>query len=143
MPVVIFTIDEIALKKNRDALYLSFYDPRNPESVEALLETVGDGLMAWREYPPFKAISQWMDKKGIKHSPCYAMLDPGLMSTPYMGDLYVDVPFDLADPLYQELSAHLEDADGNPILPGVWFCGVTLETARRHAAEKPNENFDW
>ncbi|MBP6294389.1 MAG: hypothetical protein KA366_01525 [Hydromonas sp.] len=52
---------------------------------------------------------------------------------PYMGFVYVDVPYDTALPEYQKLEAFLEQADGSRVFPDVLFCYVPLDMAMNNA----------
>ena len=47
----------------------------------------------------------------------------GWISFPYLGELYLDVPFDETDSQYQLLYEHLENVDGSMKIEGViWWC---------------------
>lgn len=59
--------------------------------------------------------------------------------------IFIDVPYDTALPIYQELEAYLENPDGTLWLPCVNFFYVGLEAVKRHEQEFKggvNQRFD-
>ena len=64
--------------------------------------------------------------------PCGGFANVNVMP-PYMGFVYVDVPYDTALPEYQKLEAFLEQADGSRVFPDVLFCYVPLAMAMNNA----------
>ena len=54
----------------------------------------------------------------------------------YLGDIYIDVPFDLDNSLYLQLSNYLEDEEGEMKIEGVLFFVLYLETAIEIEAER-------
>jgi len=127
MPMILQTLDEIACEKQRDVLCISFHNPlhlRKAEQLQARMESNPEG---WEDYPPRKAIMQWLAKRSVSYKPCYPMLDHGWIALPYMGHIYVDVPYDLEHPQYRLLAEHLEDAQGNAKIEGVFFCFLPLK----------------
>lgn len=151
MPVLLQTLAEIACEKQRDVLHLIFRNPRPKTSAEqeqlqglvSRLRSIPD----WDAHPPRRAVLKWLKQNGIPFAPCYPMLDPGYMSCPYPGDVYLDVPFDRTHPQYQLLEAHLENSDGSMRQEGVWFCYLPLAAAEKNKAEREAdraaEGDDW
>lgn len=120
MPALIDYIDAIARRQGRAVLYLEFHP-----------------LDAWRRYraaddPARSAVLHWLDEEGIAWQECGPYARPESLE-PYLGQVYVDVPYDESLPAYQRLRDHLEHPDGSMRLDGVRFCVISLEAARRNA----------
>ena len=49
------------------------------------------------------------------------------------GDIYIDVPFDTDNPVFQKLSSYLETPDGVMKIDGVVFCYLPLDVAMENA----------
>ncbi len=124
MPSLIQHIDAIAREKQRDVLFVHFehYQHEQPHSAR-------EQLIAW------------LDQQHIDYMPCMGLEDPTLLDG-YQGDLYLDVPFDIADPRFQLLSLHLEDEEGNMKIDGVLFFTLSLELALEVDAERNGAIFD-
>jgi len=122
MPRLIEHIDAIARRKQRDVLYLAFFDVGSDEKRPG----------NWRENPTRAQVIAWMDSQGYGWQPCGEFARENAMQS-YRGSIYLDVPFDLADPAYQALAAFLEHPDGTPRLPGMKFWAVSLELAMKSA----------
>ena len=52
----------------------------------------------------------------------------------YMGDIYLDVPYDNDLPLYQELEAYLQHSDDRMRFDNLLFFYLSLEQARENAS---------
>lgn len=142
MPQLIEFIDAIARKKGRDVLFVCF-GPADDET-DSLRE---GGWHDWENDPNRIDLIAWLKAKGIGWSLCGGFASENTMSS-YQGEIYLDVPFDKADPVYQALSNRLENPDETRKIPGVTFCYVPLECAMRNAHhdepgfwEKWAENF--
>ena len=123
MPALIQHIDAIARRKGRDALYLEFHP---------------HGRAQWRDYrydedPVRTAVLAWLDRHRVAWQACGPIADPRRM-LPYLGQVYLDVPFDEALPEYRLLRDYLENPDGSMRLEGVRFCYVPLDEAQCNAA---------
>lgn len=121
MPVLIDYIDAIARRARRDVLYLEFHD-----------------CDTWRHFRPEDdpmraAVLDWLDHRGIAWGPCGPIAD-GATVERYLGQVYVDTPYDATSPAYAALRDYLEHADGTMRHPGVRFCVMPLAWANRNAA---------
>lgn len=147
MPMLIKHIDAIAREKQRDVLYLTFGEPednpkRKPEDERKskkpgfknlrLRNPDYDPDTDWETLPVRKQIIDWMEANQISFQPCGAVADTNCMM-PYLGQVYIDVPYDEADPVYQKLCDHLELADGSMRFAGVRFYVVDLKFAMKNA----------
>lgn len=122
MSLVLQHIDQIALQKNRDVLFIHFEDYQEQQQDSTRQQVLS-----------------WLDQNGIEYVPCMGLAEEGYIDS-YMGDVYVDVLFDGEDPLYQELSQYLEDEQGNMKIEGVYFFLLSLETAQElEAARQPED----
>lgn len=120
MPQLIQYLDKIAREKQRAVLCLSFLD--HIKTLDEALE------IDFELYKPFLEVASWLDANDIQWQPC------GLQSDVLKhGRIYVDVPFDEADPVYQKLAEHLENPDGNMKIEGVAFYYMPLEEAMKYA----------
>lgn len=113
MPQLILSIDDIAIKENRDVLFLRF-----PEIIDKI--NAGDDKPDYENYPLRGQIVVWLEQQGVGHHACC-----GFPSNkgwhPRTGDLYLDVPFDREDPTFKKLSDKLEYEDGKTKIPGIEF----------------------
>ena len=138
MPLIIEYIDAIARQKRRDVLYLVFGARTVREYMhEASAEDDADSgifdvLHEWERTPNRQMVLDWLDEQGIAWQSCGGFANVNSMP-PYMGFVYVDVPYDTALPEYQKLEAFLEQADGSRVFPDVLFCYVPLDMAMNNA----------
>ena len=138
MPLIIEYIDAIARQKRRDVLYLVF----GARTVRAYMHEASaeddadsgifDVLHEWERTPNRQMVLDWLDEQGIAWQSCGGFANVNSMP-PYMGFVYVDVPYDTALPEYQKLEAFLEQADGSRVFPDVLFCYVPLDMAMNNA----------
>ena len=122
MPRLIQHIDAIARAKEREALYLEFHPLARSE---------------WRNYrfdddPVRSDILAWLDAHGVAWAACCPFADPGRMP-PYLGQVYLDVPYDEALPEYRKLRDFLELPDETMRHPGVRFFVMPLDHAMQNA----------
>ena len=122
MPQLMQHIDAIAREKDRDVLFVHFENYEH-ENADAESYHLRQNLM------------EWLQQHQIAFAPCMGIEQPGVIES-YSGDLYIDVPFVEANPTYQMLSDHLEDAEGEMIIPGVLFFVLSLETALEIEADR-------
>lgn len=123
MPALIQHIDAIARKKGRDALYLEFHPQPFSE---------------WREYwfedDPVRAeVLAWFDAHGVPWTRCGPFANPSRMVS-YLGQVYLDVPYDESLPGYCALRDYLEHPDGTMRHAGVRFYVMPLDYAMENAA---------
>ena len=133
MPQIIDPIDLIARKKGRDVLLVEFRNSKGQLSE-----------FGWQRSAARRDLIAWLDEKGIGWSPCYRIWNDGLIETPYTGEIYLDVPYELTDPRYQQLQQHLENPDETPRIPGIGFAVLPLELALKNAHhDVPEHRDDW
>lgn len=145
MPLLIQFIDAIARQKGRDVLFVHFGEVDDVTEPFSISED--DSPDAWKNDPQRINLIAWLDAHGIGWCPCGGFASEDFMCS-YQGDIYLDVPFDRANPVYQELSQHLETPDETRKIPGVTFCYLPLKNAMRNTHhdepgfwEKWAENF--
>lgn len=109
-------IDAIAREKNRDVLFIHF------EHYEVQSD-IRDIVLAW------------LEDHEIAYTPCMGIAEENLIDS-YLGDIYVDVPFDSRHFGYQELSEYLEDEEGNMKIDGVLFFVLSLDVALEIANDR-------
>ena len=119
MPQSIEHIDAIARSKGRDVLYVTFH------------QTLHDRL-DWNRLPVRGAIIAWLDAHNYAWSCCGDVGSTTFMG-PYLGQIYIDVPFDEADPAYQSLRDFLEKPDGSMVFDDARFCYYPLQLAMKNA----------
>ena len=122
MPQLIKYLDKIAREKKRDVLMLDFIDSTMD------IDEISD--MNFEQYKPFVDVTAWLDANGIHWQPC------GLQNSMVKsGRIYVDVPYDEADPVYQKLAGYLENPDGSMKIEGVKFQFMPLAMAMEFAEQ--------
>ncbi|GAA4030314.1 hypothetical protein [Actimicrobium antarcticum] len=119
MPQEIEHIDAIARQSGRDALYVIFHDDLRQR-------------LDWAALPVRQQIITWLDLNGMHWRPCGHVGSTTFFGR-YLGEIYIDVPFDLANPDYMTLCAFLENPDGSCKFPGARFCYYTLAEAMKNA----------
>ncbi|MGT2469610.1 hypothetical protein [Paraburkholderia terrae] len=122
MPQMIDHIDAIARQKKRDALFVTFTDDASGEPSP----------YHWESHPGRAVIIEWLDTHGYAWQPCGEVADERMMVS-YGGSIYIDVPYDLADPRYRALEAFLEHPDGSLRMPHMRFLVIGLDYANRNA----------
>jgi hypothetical protein len=120
MPQLIEHIDAIARQKQRDVLTVEFHN----------FET--DYTANYRFNPARKIIIDWLDANGIGYEECGAYANEERIDR-YRGQIYIDVPFEVNDPVYQKLEAFLENLDGTMKFDTAWFRGYRLEYCMKNA----------
>jgi len=134
MPQLIEHIDAIARQRKRDVLFLRFCTPE-------------DTHFDYEEMESRKRILQFFERESIPSQQCGDVASENSMSS-YAGQIFIDVPFDESDPLYQKVQAFIEHPDGTVRFSDVNFYVVGLEYAMKNAHhdepgfwEKWAENF--
>jgi len=123
MPVLIEHIDAIARRKQRTVLFLEFH----PQPFRE-----------WRNYryeddATRTAVMAWLDAHGVPWTPCGPFADPRVMA-PWLGQVYLDVPWEESLPEYRELRDYLEHPDGTVRHAGMRFLAMSLDHAMQNAA---------
>lgn len=134
MPMLIDHIDKIARDKKRDVLFLLFHLNEAEGEVSEESEDIDwDDLdFDHASCIPRKEIMEWLTANGIRFYPCAGVADENCIQS-YAGQLYIDVPFDENDPVYQKLRDHIENPDGTMKISGIAFCYYPLEMAMKNA----------
>ena len=119
MPQLLKTLDEIAREKQRDVLCVRFFDPRRliPKPLTAARRKLRSELI------------QFLDDHSISWSECFDPATENMLIYPFSGSIYLDVPYDLAEPAYRLLADYLETPDCKPKYEDMHFCVRTLEAA--------------
>ena len=120
MPLLIDHIDALAREKNRDVLFVHFENYVEDKDLE---DNARETLIAW------------LTENGIPFAPCMGIEDDEIINS-YLGDIYIDVPFDEDNAQYQLLSEHLEDDEGNMKIEDVYFYVLSLEVALEIKADR-------
>lgn len=131
MPELISHIDAIARQKGRDVLFVRFGE-LSEHCFPLWVLSRDENPYDWRTDPNRFELISWLDARRVGWSPCGYFADENVMLG-YWGDIYVDLPFDTADPSYHELASHLEYPDGSRKITGVTLCCVTYEAALSNA----------
>lgn len=124
MPQLIQHIDAISRAKARDVVFVWFpeckltFDPDRPRCD-------------WETHPARVNIIEWLDANLIAWQCCAHFASEDALRS-YDGRIYIDVPFDLADPVYQKVAAYLENPDGTTRIPGARFECLPLSRALRN-----------
>lgn len=122
MPAVIEHIDKIARTKQRDVLYLEFHPH----------ERAARRAYRYADDPVRKMVLRWLDEEQFGWQECGPYANPNAMS-PYLGQVYLDVPYDESSSRYCRLRDYLEHADGSMRHEGVRFYAMSLEYANENA----------
>lgn len=122
MPQMIEHIDAIARRKQRDALFVTFFDDPSGERSPH----------HWKSHPARAAIVEWLGAQGYAWQPCGEVADERMMVS-YRGSIYIDVPYDSSDPSYRALEAFLEYPDGSLRMPHMRFLVIGLDDAQKNA----------
>jgi hypothetical protein len=123
MPRYIEHIDAIARKTGRGVLYLEFH-PRP--------------FKEWRNYQyeadaTRTAVLSWFDEHEVPWTECGPFANPNQM-VPYLGQVYIDIPYDDTVPDYRRVCSYLEHPDGSIRHAGVRFYVMSLDHAMENAA---------
>lgn len=112
-------IDAIALRKGRAVLYLEFH----PLTVD------GSAAYRYQSDAVRRSVLDWLDAHGMPWSECGPIAEPRVRQA-YLGQVYLDVPFDETLPRYRALRDFLEHPDGRMRHTGVRFYAMPLAYAK-------------
>jgi hypothetical protein len=119
MPLDLQHIDAIGRQKDRDVLYVTFHDDLRQR-------------LDWEALEVRRQIIAWFDANAIGWAPCGPVGSTTFFG-PYLGQIYIDIPYEESDPAYLRLAAFLEKPDGSSALPGARFCYCPLSEAMKNA----------
>lgn len=127
MPRLIEPIDAIARAKKRDVFYIQFHPL---DYYDVMTGGKYDYLADLKR----KQVLDWLDENKIPWLECGPMAEQGeWLFCGYVGDIYLDVPYDESDPRYCKLSDYLENSDGSMKDANVrWYC-LSLRLAMEYA----------
>ncbi|KXU87143.1 hypothetical protein CR51_36020 [Caballeronia megalochromosomata] len=121
MPQLLKDIDVIAREKQRDVLYLTFTQAdQQPSPVPSA------------DICTRRKIIEWLNANKVGWSMCGDIAEECTMRS-YAGQLYIDVPYDTSDPVYQAVQQFLEYPDGTMRFEDAKFWIVPLELAMTNA----------
>lgn len=116
MPRILKNIDKIALEKQRDVLYIMFH--------KAYINSYDDYFtFDYEHFEQRNLLMTWLNQQNINFYDCFGFpSNNGIISRPYLGEIYLDVPFDETDSQYKILYEHLKNTDGSmKIQDVVWY----------------------
>lgn len=128
MPQLIDHIDAIARKNRRAVLYLEFH-PKNYFDFD---EKGNRPDYNWNQDSVREEILQHLNDINITWTLCGHFANENMLCC-YLGQVYIDVPFDEANKQFQSLQAYLERPDGSMRFPTVRFYYLPLEEAMKNA----------
>lgn len=117
MPQLICNLHDIAIERHSEVLAVTF---NNTHALK----------YKYKLDPKRNELIDWLNKSGISFEPVVMQY-----SFSYLGDLFVDIPYDPKDPLYMELQNRIEDQDGNPLDDDIILWLMTLERAESWAEQ--------
>jgi hypothetical protein len=122
MPQLIEYIGAIALRKQRDALYVTFFGDASGREPTSDRE---DNRSRQR-------IIEWLDLEGYGCQRCGEAANERVMRS-YRGSIHIDVPFDTSNADHRSLKSILEHPDGTVRLPEMRFGVIAYEHAMKNA----------
>lgn len=139
MPQIIQHIDKIAREKGRGVLFVTFHESGENNDIANELADV----MSSFDYEKCTAREQlinWLEENQIDYLKCSRMASPNAIFS-YKGQIYLDVCYDIEDPVYLKVSSYLEFPDGSPRISGVSFYYLPLEWAIKNQRYDKTEWF--
>ncbi len=135
MPKLIEHIDAIARKKQCAVLFIEFH----PEKWGDYANEMEDGECddSWRDYEyrvdqRREKVLAWLDENVISWQECGPVAnEQGFRS--YLGEIYIDVPYDENNPQYRLVRDYLENPDGTMRDESIRFYCLPLEVAMKNA----------
>ena len=129
MPRVMENIDRIARKIGRGVLFLEFHPKYDPEKdgFDKMFEQFD-----YKNCDARKKVMKWFGENNVRHEECFNIGHEGILSQPYNGEVFIDVPFDKNDPDYLKVEQFLENPDGSMKREGVRFYYLSLEVAMQN-----------
>lgn len=127
MPQLIDYIDQIARKKKRGVLFIEFHWLDSDEN-----NLVFNDHYDYESDKTRRRVINWLDSMKIKWLPCAEYGNEDAM-VPYMGQIYIDLPFDESNVKYRCLDRYMHKRDGSPRFQTVRFCFLSLKLAMKNA----------
>ena len=132
MPQVVECIDRIGRIKKRDVLFLEFHK----QAKDPVMKSFGfEDDFDYENCTVRKEIMLWLDKNEIPYTKCFGLAQIGsmvMLSQQYLGQLYIDIPYDSTIEKYKLLEEHLENPDGTTKIEGIKFCYLPYKVAMKY-----------
>ncbi|MGJ9420758.1 hypothetical protein ACHAC9_23890 [Massilia sp. CMS3.1] len=119
MPKLLHHIDEIACQQQHDVIFVEFHHPNFNHDLDC------------RANQSRTEIINWLAHNNIPHWECSSS-PSSFGDARYRGEIYIDVPYNIQDPLYLKVEAFFENPDGTMRFEGAWFRGYTLASCVAH-----------
>lgn len=144
MPQLVQYIDAIAREKQRGVLFIQFRlaksgtdNNKDNTVLRALYGNYFNNMRALFSECDYEnderrtEVLQWLDAHGIPWQKCAPLMDFSLCR--YMGDVYLDIPYDEQNEQYQLVCEYLENPDGSMRDERVTWYYLPLERAMQNA----------
>ena len=129
MPQLLRHIDAIARQEGRDVLFVKFYPVmRSFPNWDTLISSIPK----WDTLPIRKQIIEWLDSQKLGWEPCGEWASENTM-LPYLGTIYIKIPYDEENPDYRRLRNYLEKPDGSMRFDSANFCVTTIADAMENS----------
>ncbi|TLS78353.1 hypothetical protein FE236_00960 [Mariprofundus erugo] len=136
MSVCVQSIDQIGREKSRDVLMVTFTPPGT--SNHAYTHDRFD----WEQCNTRNEFIAWLESHQVDYRWCYGFWSDGLLSAPYQGHIFIDVPHDKKNEQYKLLDAWFPDDEHYPSNARMWY--FPLEICMRNAHhDEPGYWDDW
>ena len=113
-------IDQIARQKQRDVLIIEFHNAEIGFKLDYTLNAAR------------KKIIEWFTANDIPHCECGGYASETLLES-YRGQIYIDIPYDKTDAMFQKVESFLEHPDGTMKFEGAWFCHFPLDLCMKNS----------
>lgn len=125
MPIIVDTIGDIARRLERDVLYAG-----PPPRCEGSRHS--HDIPDWKDSVGRHHLLEFLESNNIAWCRCYPFIEPGedVIVEGDFGYVFVDIPFDKADPKYAEVIHVLENDDDSLIYGDYAFYVLTLNCVR-------------
>lgn len=141
MSRILKTVDQIAREKQRSVLFVTFHkedikifdfeDIDLDNDDDEVIDLDDDDEFDYEQCDKRKVFIQWLDENDISFQECFGF-EPGAMSMSYLGQIYIDVPYDESNPQYQLINQYVENPDGSLKDPDVTLYCLPLEMAMEY-----------
>jgi hypothetical protein len=118
MPSLIHYVEQLAVNRHRDALYVSFYTGSNMQEQMAY---------DYEKDETRNTICAWLEEQNIRYWQCTRINSGWLCG--YFGSICIDVPFNVNDERYRRVQQYLENENGTGKFEHASFYYVPLEQA--------------
>lgn len=133
MPYLIEHIDAIARRLSRDVLFVMFHTPRKQMPENQMEKFEMDTGYDWKNSLVRKNLIIWLAAQKIEWFPCGHVANTSIMVN-YLGQIYIDLPYDPASVKYRSVEQYLELPDGSMRYSEATFCMLGLKMAMENAA---------